>query len=64
MAQQGDVSDELVHLTEATLALAYEQRTATLLHLYEIALRAQSAAEWVDVEREIRERLGLGVDRE
>lgn len=42
----------------ATLALAYEQRTANLLHALEISLRAQSAVLRVTTEV-IAERLGL-----
>lgn len=42
----------------ATLALAYEQRTANLLHAFEISLRAQSAGFNVDAKT-IDARLGL-----
>ena len=53
---------------EATLALAYEQRTANLIALYGMcdadveALAAQaeiSPSDWESIARQIKERLGL-----
>jgi hypothetical protein len=54
--------------TEATLALAYEQRTANLIALYTMDDSARQgmidgadmhSGNWVDVTRQIKERLGL-----
>lgn len=54
--------------TEATLALAYEQRTANLIALYSMDDDARQGmvdgadmhgAKWVDVAKQIAERLGL-----
>lgn len=44
--------------TQATLALAYEQRTANLLHALEISLRAQGVMVTADIPA-ILARLGL-----
>jgi ABC-type phosphonate transport system ATPase subunit len=53
---------------EATLALAYEQRTANLIALYSMDDSARQgmidgagmhSGNWVDVTRQIKERLGL-----
>lgn len=48
--------------TEATLALAFEQRTANLVHAYEVSLRAQSAFPLADLHAQIADRLVLGED--
>jgi hypothetical protein len=53
---------------EATLALAYEQRTANLIALYSMDEGARQgmvdgagmhSGNWVDITKQIRERLGL-----
>lgn len=48
--------------TQATLALAFEQRTANLVHAHEVSLRSQSASPLADLHAQIVVRLGLNRD--
>ena len=55
------ILSELTRNTEATLALAYEQRTANLIALYAAPDidAALSKEQWTNISTQIKSRLGL-----